>query len=192
VEKEKKSYASIRAELDKFGLIGGGFINMAGTWFQGKFSPEDIAGLTDAERRQLMDDINQGVEGFNRAKADEVNAFFTTATGAPINLFTDPPSASGVVSGPPLEEQLEGYVKKTATLDKPLKVGSTTLAAGQDVYVHEVVDDDKVRIERTIAAGGGRFVVDGAAFLAAVKKPGSGSESTESSTTGVTGASEAI
>jgi len=187
VEREKVSYAAIRAELDKFGLIGGGFgfLSQAGNWFTGKFSAEDIAALTDAERRQLMDDINQGVEGFNRARASEINDFFSTATGTTINLFTDDGSGNGAVTGPPIEDQLLPYVGKAATLDKPLKVGSTTLAKDEQVYVHEITDDDKVRIERTIAAGGGRFVVDGAAFLAAVKKPEDGSSSPQSSTTGV-------
>ncbi len=187
LEKEKKSYASIRAELDKFGLLGGGygFLNQAGTWFEGKFSPEDIAGLTDAERRQLMADINEGVVGWNQAKADEVNAFFTTATGAPIDLFTDDGSGTGSGSEPPIEDRLQEYVKNLATFDKPLKVGSTTIAKDEQVYVHEVSNDNKVRIERTIAAGGGRLWVDGIAFLAAVKKLEGESASPQPSTTGV-------
>ena len=168
-------------------MLGGGygFLNQAGTWFEGKFSPEDIAGLTDAERRQLMADINEGVVGWNQAKADEVNAFFTTATGAPIDLFTDDGSGTGSGSEPPIEDRLQEYVKNLATFDKPLKVGSTTIAKDEQVYVHEVSNDNKVRIERTIAAGGGRLWVDGLAFLAAVKKLEGESASPQPSTTGV-------
>ena len=53
------------------------------------------------------------------------------------------------------------------------------LDRGQQVYVVQVTSEHKVQLERSIDAGGGRFWVDGAAFLAAVLEDRGRSEDTE-------------
>ena len=86
-----KGYDEIRAALDSMGLLGGGFgmLNMAQTHFKDRFTPEEISGLSQAERRQLANEINANQDGWNRARAADLNDFFSNATGDPRTYFSE-------------------------------------------------------------------------------------------------------
>jgi len=111
-----KGYDEIRSALESMGILGGGFgmLNMAQTHFRDRFTPEEISGLSQAQRRQLADEINANQDGWNRARASDLNEFFSHATGDPRTYFS--------------EEDVEGATTSEATTEAT----GTTSETGQN------------------------------------------------------------
>jgi hypothetical protein len=74
------------------------------------------------------------------------------------------------------EDRLRSFDKQVVTLDKPLPTArGEVLPKGEAIFVMKVSSENKVFIERSNDLGGGRFWIDGAAFLAAIVEDRGGS-----------------
>lgn len=124
-EPTPRKLSEIITELDDLNMIGGGYgmLNAMSAIIRGKFSQAEIAALTDDEKRQLVAAINRNQEGWNRARASDVNEFFTAATGEPTNLFNSTHETADVPkvpSTPPvLTTSTESTAPTTEVSDQP-------------------------------------------------------------------------
>jgi hypothetical protein len=159
----------------------------------GKLTLADLVGLTDAQKTRLIGVVNQGVEGFDVVKPDEVNeAIFQYAfvRDNPVDVFEDrhasaapqkevAQSASGtgpvatVASGgsaltsAEVDEFVDGLAPKSIiTLTKPLSTPKGNLPVGTQAMVREI-NGDQIFIELPISAGSGRLWIDAADLAAA-------------------------
>jgi hypothetical protein len=124
------------------------------------FKLADLAALTDEQKTELVSIINDGVPGWNRVKADEINRaladnFADEGLGADdFNLFHDRhvlPEGGGAVKPVVTAFDAEAFLdsmepRSVKTLSADLVLDTTTVKAGSQIMIVKVADD-KVMVE---------------------------------------------
>ena len=98
--KPKTGFTKIHDEFNAMGLLGGGYgmLNASRDYFRGKLTADEVTMLTQDQRRQLVEEINKGQDGWNQARVSDLNDFFREATGTPIDFFSETDMPEGTES----------------------------------------------------------------------------------------------
>lgn len=154
-----KSFDQIRTTWDMFRGFGYGATNNFRV-ATSLFKLADLAALTDEQKTELVSIMNDGVPGWNRVKADEINRaladnFAGEGIGADdFNLFHDRhvlPEGGGAVNPVVRAFDADAFLDTMAprsvkTLSADLVLDTTTIKGGTQIMILEV-SDDKVKIE---------------------------------------------
>jgi hypothetical protein len=154
-----KSFDQIRGLWDMFRGLGYGSTNNFRV-MTSLVKLADLAALNDEQKTELVSIMNDGVAGWNRVKADEINRalsdnFAGDGLGADdFNLFHDrhvlPEGGGGVtpvVRAFDADAFLAGMeAKSVKTLTADLVLDTTTVKAGTQIMI-VAVSDDKVKVE---------------------------------------------
>ncbi|MGH9115733.1 MAG: DUF4157 domain-containing protein, partial [Acidimicrobiales bacterium] len=177
-----KSFDDIR-DAWSTNLKGNGFgmIAQVMALLKTKFTLAELSALDDAQKTELVSIVNEGVEGWNRVRADDLNdalsqAFAGQDGGAGFDVFSSrhvlPEGGGGggsgaVGSGFDLRAFVDGLKRGDVHKVQSDLVGDkTTVTAGTEVLV-VMTKDDRVQIELPRDIGGGRLWVEAAKLATA-------------------------
>lgn len=163
-----KSFAEIRKDWALVRGQGFGLTDRTMSVLAGRFGLADLAALSDDEKAQLVSIVNDGVDGWNRIRANELNERLATGFGSSgaVDVFADrhilaedasESEASGGVDVDAFLDTLE--MRTTHTLTADLVVGTKTYKAGGEIFAIQI-SGTKVQIEFPIAAGAARVWIE--------------------------------
>ncbi|MGH9056107.1 MAG: DUF4157 domain-containing protein [Acidimicrobiales bacterium] len=172
-----KSFEDIRKAWSA-DLKGNGFgmLEQIMGLMRSKFTLPELSALDDAQKTELVSMVNDGVEGWNRVRADDLNdalshAFAGQDGGAGFDVFSSRhvlPEGGGsggsgsVPSGFDLDAFVDGLKRGDVHKLQADLVGDKTTVTAQTEVLVVMTKDDKVQIELPRTIGGGRLWVEAA------------------------------